>query len=72
MLRDLAEVVDNRLTPEQYDLTTWSARTWLSYQTQRLSVKLVCEVGHQLYYETGMGGTRDDAAGMGWGGEDAA
>ena len=74
LLRDLAEVVENKLTPAQYDLTTWSARTWLSYQTQRLSIKLACEVGHQLYYEGGAGAVAGAAGTQGWdGGEgDAA
>ena len=28
----------NKLTSSEYDETTWSARTWLSFVSQRLSV----------------------------------
>ena len=36
----LAMEVRNKLSHQQYDLTSWSARSWLSFQTQKLSVKL--------------------------------
>ena len=39
-LKKLAFEVRNKLNHQQYDLTTWSARSWLSFQTQQLSVKL--------------------------------
>ena len=29
---------ENKLTSSEYDETTWSARTWLSFVSQRLSV----------------------------------
>ena len=55
LLGNLAEAVDNRLTPEQYDLTTWSARNWMAYQSQRLSVRLHTAVAHQIRTEMGSG-----------------
>ena len=41
IVRDLLEAGEfrsNRLTAAEYDETTWSARTWLSFVFQRLSV----------------------------------
>ena len=29
---------ENKLTASEYDETTWSARTWMAFVTQRLSV----------------------------------
>ena len=43
----------NKLSRSQYDETTWSARTWMSYQTQRLSVCLHKEVAFELNREQG-------------------
>ena len=34
----LADWRQNKLTSSEYDETTWSARTWLSFVSQRLSV----------------------------------
>ena len=33
-----AEWRKNKLTASEYDETTWSARTWMAFVTQRLSV----------------------------------
>ena len=33
-----AEWRANKLTSSEYDETTWSARTWLSFVSQRISV----------------------------------
>ena len=38
LLKRAAAEVENRLTSAQYDETTWSARTWMSFATQQLSV----------------------------------
>ena len=37
-LRAAAEWRKNKLTASEYDETTWSARTWMAFVTQRLSV----------------------------------
>ena len=55
LLHCLADAVENRLSPEQYDLTTWSARNWMAYQSQRLSVRLHTAVAHQIRREMGSG-----------------
>ena len=41
LLKVLGEEVNNRLSHAQYHQTSWSARSWRSYQTQRMSVVLV-------------------------------
>ena len=40
LLRELAEERQNRLNTAEYDQTTWSARTWLAFTRQKLSVAL--------------------------------
>ena len=40
VVRLLGEEVQNGLSHAQYDQTSWSARYWRTYQTQRLSVVL--------------------------------
>ena len=53
-LKDLAWEVRNKLSHQQYDLTTWSARSWLSYQTQQLSVKLHIACAWEIAEELGL------------------
>ena len=43
--------VDNKLNSEQYANTTWSARSWRSFQTQRISVALHKAVAYQIATE---------------------
>ena len=45
--------VKNKLNHAQYDLTTWSARSWLSFQTQQLSVKLHITCAWEIATELG-------------------
>ena len=40
LLRRCAEARQNRLARSEYDATTWSARTWMSFNTQKISVAL--------------------------------
>ena len=40
LLKQLAEERQNRLSTGEYDQTTWSARTWMSFTVQKLSVAL--------------------------------
>ena len=39
-LRAAAEWRSNKLTSSEYDETTWSARTWLAFVRQRISVAI--------------------------------
>ena len=52
LLRAAAAERQNRLTAGEYDVTTWAARTWLSFTTQKLSVALhhavALEIGQAL------------------------
>ena len=56
LLRELADERQNRLTAGEHDDTTWSARTWLSFSTQRLSVAIhraaALEIGRALGLST--------------------
>ena len=51
-LRRAAEYRDNKLTASEYDETTWSARSWLSFAKQRISIALhravATEIGQAL------------------------
>ena len=48
LLKLAAAQVDNRLSHAQYDETTWSARTWMSFSCQRISVALHTAVAWEL------------------------
>ena len=48
--------VENRLSHAQYDATTWSARTWMSYSTQQLSVSLQLAVAWEAAKAMGVPG----------------
>ena len=52
-LKTLSYEVRNKLNHQQYDLTTWSARSWLSFQTQQLSVKLHISCAWEIATELG-------------------
>ena len=40
LLHELARERDNKLTPAEYEETTWSARTWTTFAAQKISVAL--------------------------------
>ena len=48
LFRELAEERQNRLHKREYDETTWSARTWLSFQAQKISIALQYAVALEL------------------------
>jgi hypothetical protein len=54
-INGLAKHVDNKLNSPQYEETTWSARSWVAFQTQKLSVKLHRAVSWQVGTEHGLG-----------------
>ena len=50
LLRGAAEFKCNKLSAAEYDETTWSARTWLTFAMQRVSVAVrvvMCEYSQQ-------------------------
>ena len=52
LLRTLAEERSDKLNKAEYEVATWSTRTWLPFSTQKLSVALhhaaALEVAHAL------------------------
>ena len=56
LLKRLANDVGNKLSAKQYDEATWSTRSWLSFQTQRLSVALHMALAFEIAHELGLGG----------------
>ena len=54
LLRRLRDQVSNTLSHAQYEETTWSARSWMAFQAQKISVALhlaaaleiACDLGH--------------------------
>ena len=55
LLKRMASAVGNKLSKRQYDETTWSARSWLSFQSQKLSVALHIAMAWELGAELGLG-----------------
>ena len=55
LLKRLKRDVANKLNQRQYDETTWSARSWLSFQVQQLSVALHTALAFEIAKELGMG-----------------
>ena len=58
LLKVLAGEVSNRLSHAQYDMTSWSARNWKTYQTQRLSVALHLAAAGEVARELGLAAGR--------------
>ena len=58
LLKELSAIVMNKLTTAQYEETTWGARGWLAFQSQRLSVKLHLAVAYQIGQELGLAACR--------------
>eukprot|EP00966_Prymnesium_polylepis_P258187 5964041-Prymnesium_polylepis.1 len=54
LLKTLSSEVSNRLSHAQYDQTSWSARNWKTYQTQRLSVMLHRQAAGEIARELGI------------------
>ena len=48
LLKDAAESRSNKLTSSEYDETTWSARTWLTFVRQRISLASSHEIAQAL------------------------
>ena len=54
LLKDCAERRQNRLQKAEYDATTWSARTWLSFSVQKLSVALHRAAAFEVVHALGL------------------
>ena len=54
LLVEAAELRRNKLTSGEYDETTWSARTWLSFVKQRISVAVVRSCAREVASALGL------------------
>ena len=59
LLRGAAEFKMNKLSAAEYDETTWSARTWLTFAMQRVSVAVHKAVAKELSDALGFSGAVD-------------
>ena len=50
---------NNKLSHAEYDLTSWSARSWYAYQIQRISIRLTKAVAWELASELGCAERRE-------------
>ena len=57
-----AEWRSNKLTSSEYDETTWSARTWLTFVAQRLSVAVQLSVAQEAAEALGLSVAADPRA----------
>ena len=48
LLHELAKERDNKLTPAEYEETTWSARSWTTFAAQKISVALHCAAAFEI------------------------
>ena len=53
-LREAAEWRANRLTHAEYDETTWAARKWLPFATQRISVAVQLSAAQEVSEALGL------------------
>ena len=61
-LRKGAEWRANKLTASEYDETTWSARTWMAFTTQRLSVAVQYSAAQEVAEALGLSVAADPRA----------
>ena len=57
--REAAEERGNKLRGSEYDETTWSARTWISFTMQRISCALMRAVAAEMATAMGLSRLRD-------------
>ena len=62
LLRAASRQRANKLNTAEYQLTSWSAQTWMSYQTQLISVKLHRATAFHIAREMGAGALAAAAA----------
>ena len=47
-------ILDNKLAGSEYDETTWSARTWLTFAAQRISVATQLSAAQEVAQALGL------------------
>ncbi len=58
--KELAERRGNKLRKDEYDVTTWSARTWHSFAAQKVSVALHVAVAYEVVHALGLSAAVDE------------
>ena len=51
---ELAEQRQNKLRKDEFDVTTWAARTWLSFAAQKVSVALHVAAAYEVVHALGL------------------
>ena len=59
LFEECAAERQNKLRKDEYDTTTWSARTWLTFKTQKVSVALHRAVALELANALGLSAAVD-------------
>jgi len=54
----LRDEVSNKLSAAQYEQTTWSARSWMAFQCQKISVALHKAAAMEIALELGLAAAR--------------
>ena len=62
LIRRLAAERQNRLTTGEYDLTSWSARSWTTFTNQKLSVAVHMATAHEIAQAFGISTAVDPRA----------
>ena len=62
VLREAADWRSNKLTSSEYDETTWSARTWLTFVAQRISVAVQLSMAQEAAEALGLSVAADPRA----------
>ena len=62
LLHQLAEERQNRLHRGEYDETTWAARSWMSFVTQKISVAVQRAVAYEIATALGLATAVDPRA----------
>ena len=63
LLEEAQRVREDMLSASEYDETTWSARTWMVFVQQRISVATQRAVSHEIATALGLGLATDPRGG---------
>ena len=58
-LEECAVHRQNKLRKDEYEVTTWSARTWLSFSAQKISCALQTAVAFEIAHALGLSKSTD-------------
>ena len=62
LLREIREERGNKLNRSEYDLTTWSARSWWAFAVQKLSVAVHLAAATEIGLALGLAYAADKRA----------